>query len=160
MSGLVAFARNCSSPKRAAYALLLFPSHSSRFNTNFIFGSIGIATRFAHSSPSLFRMFSTYLFWVMVIHLSPCVISIPTIFASLPRSVTSHSECRSFFILLFNPGEEANNNKSSTHTVMISNSPHCSRTYAHESEHKHLNLCLWSITSNSLFHSRPDCFKP
>src|SRR6266850_5136749 len=88
-------------------------------------------------------------------------ISIPTIFAGSPRSVTSHSPHIIPFISDISLTNVVNSNRSSTHTVMISKSPlRCLHTYTHGSERNRRKLCFLTQMSNCIFHSHPDCFSP
>src|ERR1700761_9150355 len=104
-------------------------------------------------------MGSIYLCWEMVIE-SPClVISIPTIFVSSPRSVHSHSDFISVFILFINSLDVAKSIKSLTQTVIISRSASSLREYTQGSEVSLIKPCFFSLLSSSRFHSRPDCFR-
>src|ERR1700741_3123877 len=99
-----------------------------------MFGSMGIPTGFALSMPSRFSIDSIYRHCDMDIVLSVIVILMPTIFDGLPRSVTSHSACKLFLIDSSIPSVVANNNRSSTHTVMMANSPPTYWMYVHGSD--------------------------
>jgi hypothetical protein len=156
MSGLVTLARNCSSPISCAYELLRLPLLPSGFGMSFVFRSIGIATGLAFSNPSLFRISLIYFGWEIVIAFPFLAISIPTIFEGLSRSVISHSDCTSSFILL----DDANRSKLLTQTMIISRSSPFVHIYAYGSEHKCLKLFFINFSLNLLFHSCPDCFRP
>src|SRR5258708_12076567 len=140
ISGHVAFATNCSSPSNCAYVLLLSPSLPSGFGLIFTFGSSGVLTGFSSLRPCLVNIDSMLLFCDIVIVSSDLVISMPIILEGSPRSVTSHCEHRSFFILFIIWLDPANNNKSSTYMVMMSTSSFFLFIYLHGFPLRHINL--------------------
>src|SRR5260370_446073 len=160
ISGCVAFATNCSSPSNCAYALLLSPSLPLGLGLIFTFGSSGVLTGFASSRPCLVNIDFTLLFCDIVIVSSDLVISMPIILEGSPRSVTSHCEHRSFFILFIIWLDPANNNKSSTYMVMMATSSFFLFMYVQGSARRHINPFWWIFLSNSIFHSQLDCFNP
>src|SRR6266850_386579 len=161
ISSRVALARYWSSLSSRAYELLWLPSVPSELASMIVFGSIGILTGFACSIPSLLRMDSIYCFCKIITLVGFIWISIPTIFAGSPRSVTSHSPCIIPFISDISLTDVVNSNRSSTHTVMISKSPlRCLHTYTHGSERNRRKPCFLTQMSNCIFHSHPDCFSP
>src|SRR5713226_3081741 len=160
ISGCVAFATKCSSPSSCAYALLLSPLLPSGLGSIFTFGSSGVLTGFAPLRPCLINIDSTLLFCDIIIASSDLVILIPIILEGLPRSVTSHCEHRSFFISFIIWLDPANNNKSSTHMVMMATSSFFLFTYMQGSTWRHINPFWQIFLSNSMFHLWPDCFNP
>ena len=101
--------------------MLLSPSLLSGFGCKGAFGSNGIATGFVHSMPSCFKMDLIYAFCLIEIELGDHVISIPMILKGSLRSVVSHSVHISFFIFFIRRSDVVNNNRLSTHTVIITN---------------------------------------
>src|SRR5258708_40133816 len=137
ISGHVVFAMNCSSPSNCAYVLLLSPSLPLGLGLIFTFRSSGVLTGFASSRPCLINIDSTLLFCDIVIALSDLVILMLIILEGLPRLVTSHCECRSFFISFIIWLDPANNNKSSTHMVIMATSSFFLFMYAQGSAWRH-----------------------
>src|SRR5258708_16196173 len=160
ISGHVVFATNCSSPSNCAYALLLSPSLPSGLGSIFTFGSSSVLTGFASSRPCLVNIDSTLLFCDIVIISSDLVILMPIILEGSSRLVTSHCERRSFFISFIIWLDPANNNKSSTHMVMMATSSFFLFMYAQGSAQRRINPFWWIFLSNSIFHSQLDCFNP
>src|SRR5258708_797467 len=158
ISGHVVFATNCSSPSNCAYALLLSPSLSLGLGLIFTFRSSSVLTGFASSRPCLVNIDSTLLFCDIIIASSDLVISMPIILEGLPRLVTFHCECRSFFISFIIWLDPVNNNKLSTHTVMMATSSFFLFIYMQGSAWRRINPFWWIFLSNSIFHSWLDCF--
>src|SRR6266850_2089785 len=161
ISGRVVFARYWSSPSSRAYELLRLPSLPSGLASMIAFGSNGIPTGFACSIPSLTRMDLIYFFCDMITLVGFIRISIPTILEGSPRSVTSHLPHIISFMSDISFIDVANSSKSSIQTVMISKlSLCCLHTYMHGSKCNRKNPCFLTLTSNWMFHSHPDCFRP
>src|SRR5258708_1153945 len=160
ISGHVVFAMNCSSPSNCAYVLLLFPSLPLGLGLIFTFGSSGVLTGLASSRPCLVNIDSMLLFCDIFITSSDLVILMPIILEGLPRSVTSHCECRSFFISFIVWLDPVNNSKSSTHMVMTATSLFCLFMYMQGSTWRCMNPFWWIFLLNSMFHSWLDCFNP
>src|ERR1700722_5387361 len=84
----------------------------------------------------------------------------PIIFVGLPRSVACHSDSIELLICSIIVSFDVNNNKSSTHTVIIATLSPSHRTYAHGSDVSLLYPWNLNFSSSCLFHSRPDCLRP
>src|SRR6267154_1935022 len=84
----------------------------------------------------------------------------PTILVGLPMSVVSHSVRMSLFISFILSAESANSRRLSTQMVTIAILYLLERVYMHGSARRHLYPCFRILVSNSVFHSRPDCFSP
>src|SRR5260221_2361751 len=163
MSGRVAFAMNCSSPRSLVNELLRSPTFPSGFGLSGLLGllgSSGIATGLHRSSPSFLRIDSIYLFCEMAIESLFNVISMPTILDGSPRSVTSHSAFISDFILFISLIVVANSNRSSTQTVMIAKSSPRRQMYAHGSDLRRAYPRLLNFVSRSMFHLHPAWLRP
>ena len=160
ISGLVLFARNWSSLRSLANELLRFPSFPSRFGLNLMLRSNGVPTLLISLSPSHSKMDLMYNFCKMVIEFSVWVISIPTILVGSPRLVITHSVRKSDFVCCMSSSDDANRRMSSTQTVAMTKLSPSRLMYTHGSERKRWNPNFLSFSSNSLFHSRPDCFRP
>ena len=84
--------------------------------------------------PTVLRMFSIYFSCEIIIKFSFLVISMPMIFCGSTILVTVHLDWTSSFIFFIKSSLVADNNKLSTHTVIISKCfPFC-HTYAHGSD--------------------------
>ena len=90
---LVAFARNCSSPRSFSKELLWLPLFPSGFGWILTLASRGVATGLASSICSRSKINSIYFPCEIVMEFFVWVISIPTIFAGSPISVASHYVC-------------------------------------------------------------------
>src|SRR5258708_3019897 len=158
ISGCVVFAINCSSPSNCPYVLLLSPLSPLGLGLIFTFRSSGVLTGFASSRPCLVNIDSMLFFCDIVITSSDLVILMPIILEGSPRSVTSHCEHRSFFISFIVWLDPVNNNKSSTHMVMMATSSFFLFMYMQGSTWRHINPFWWIFLSNSMFHLWLDCF--
>src|SRR5216684_6938403 len=86
----------------------------------------------------------------IVITLSDLVILMPIILEGSPRLVTSHCECRSFFISFIVWLDPANNSKLSTHMVMMAISSFCLFMYMQGSTWRCMNPFWWIFLLNSM----------
>jgi hypothetical protein len=139
ISGRVALARYCNSPNSHANGLFRSPSDSSGLGSIGIFASKGVATGFAHSIPSFFRIASIYRCCEMEMESVVHLISILIIFEGSPRSVTCHLCAICSFVRRMPTSVLAKMSRSSTQTVMIWKSVPLHRMYAQGSEYNHVN---------------------